>query len=210
MLNKIKQKIERASLSKNKWAFVAKSYLALAYIGVQEIKNKKYFDEKETSILKSGQWQIYDAQLLLIPIIWNFKHAIELVLKTHNITFQHRYFKTHDTKNLKDGLAKILDIKKQDDKFDEFAKVVDKYRQLKFFNGKLLESSQVLDIDNDIFRYPEGSKSTFQLDLKTFQKITKEDIEELERDIGLFYRWLAIPPAEFKHLKKYWDQWANS
>src|SRR3989344_8342930 len=88
---------ERANLSKNKWAFVAKSYLALAYIGVQEIKNKKYFDEKETSILKSGQWQIYDAQLLLIPIIWNFKHAIELVLKTHDVTFQREYSKTHNT-----------------------------------------------------------------------------------------------------------------
>ena len=209
MTDKARRGVEQKSLLKNEWAFIAKSYLALAYVGVQEIKSKKYFNEK-TSILKSGQWQIYDAQLLLIPIIWNLKHAIELVLKAHDITFQNRYSRTHYAKKLIDGLAKTLGIKEQDIKFDEFAKVVDKYRQLKFFNGKLLESSQVLDIDNDIFRYPEGSKSTFQLDLKTFQKITKEDIEELERDIGLFYRWLAIPPAEFKHLKKYWDQWANS
>jgi len=159
--------------------------------------------------LKSGQRQIYDAHLLFIPIIWNFKHAIELVLKTHDVTFQRRYSKTHNATNLKNGLTKTLDIEEQDDKFDEFAKVVDKYFQLRFFNGKLLGLSQIMDIDNDIFRYPEGSKSTFRLDLKTFQKITKEDIEELEKDIELIYRRLIIP-SEYKHLKKYWNRWAHS
>ncbi len=209
MAKKMRQKIKQKSLSKNEWAFIAKSYLTLAYIGIQELKSKKYFNDKEVSILKSGQWQIYDAQLLLIPIIWNLKHAIELVLKAHYVTFLNGYFKIHDTKNLKDGLAKTLNIQEQDNKFDEFSKIVDKYFHLKFFNGKLIGSSQILDINNDIFRYPEGSKSIFQLDLKTFQKITREEIEELEKDIKLIYLRLAIP-AEYKHLKKYWSQWAHS
>lgn len=206
----MKNKKEQTTLSrKNQWAFVAKSYLALAYIGLQELKNKKYFNREKISILRLGQWQVYDAQLLLIPVIWNFKHAIELVLKAHDVTFQGKYSKTHNVKSLKDELAKTLDINEKDENFDEFAKTIDKYYQLKFFGGKLLTSSQIFDIDNDVFRYPESSKPTFQLDLKTFQKITKKEFDELEKDIDLIYRRLAIP-AEYKHLKKHWEEWAHS
>lgn len=203
----MKNKKEQTALSgKNQWAFIAKSYLALAYIGLQELENKKYFYKEKASILRSGQWQVYDAQLLLIPIIWNFKHAIELILKAHSVTFQGKYLKTHNTKILKTSLSKILDIKEKDKHFNEFVNTIDKYYRLKFFGGKLFTSSQILDINNDIFRYPESSKLKFQLDLKKFQKITQKEIDELKKDIELVYRRLAIP-AEYKHLKKYWKEW---
>ena len=206
MAGKIQKQDSR--LSGNEWEFVAKSYLALAYIGVQEIKSRKYFDEDGMHILKRSQWQVYDAQLLLIPILWNLKHAIELVLKAQGVIFQSDYLETHNAESLVNRLKESLDIQGRDDKFHELAEIANKYLQLKFFNKKLLEASRVMDVQNDIFRYPEGSKAVFHLDLNVFQKITEEDIAELEADIELLHRRLSIP-AEYKHLKKFWEPWAH-
>lgn len=91
-------------------------------------------------------------------------------------------------------------------KFNEFVKVIKKYHNLEFFDKKILKSSSVIDIKNDIFRYPEGvGNPAIQLDLKEFGKITKKDIEELEKDIELISRRVFIP-AEYKHLKEFSDR----
>lgn len=189
MANKVKNK--QSKLQKWDWQFVAKSYLALAYIGVEEIKNKKYC--KEPNFLYRVSPQIYDAKLLLIPIIWNIKHAIEIVLKAGSVTFQKKYLKTHDLNELKKELSKTLNIKYDDTEFDELAKIVDKYYQLKIFNGKLFNSIKFYDTQNDILRYPEGSKADVEIDFYAFGKITEEELDELSKDIDLINLRLLIP-----------------
>lgn len=201
-------KKQQANFSKFDWSFLAKSYLALAYIGIEEIRERKYC--KQPSYLWRVSSQIYDAKLLLIPIIWNIKHAIELVLKTHSITFQKGYFKTHNLSDLKDGLAKTLSIQNQskDKKFDELVRIVDKYYKLKVFNEKLLNHQTAFDIDNDILRYPEGNKANFKLNFKVFHKIKDEELIELHKDVDLINRRLTIP-AEYKHLKSQWGEFSK-
>lgn len=199
---------QKAMTSKYNWIFWAKSYLALAYIGIQELKDKKYLEAEEMSVLVRGKWQVYDAQLLLIPIIWNLKHGIELVFKALDVTFVAEYQKNHDLNQLKERLEKILGKKEPDKYFDEFVMVAEKYYKLDFFKAMLRKIGNVIDKDNDIFRYPEGSKTKYSLELRDFQHFSKENLLELERDIKTIYLELAVP-TEYKHLKKHWKEWAH-
>jgi len=207
-MSKRKVLSQKTMASKYNWIFWAKSYLALAYIGIQELKDKKYLEAEEMNVLVRGKWQVYDAQLLLIPIIWNLKHGIELVFKALNVTFVAEYQKNHDLKQLKERLEKVLEKREPDKYFDEFAMIAEKYYKLNFFKARLRKIRNVIDKDNDIFRYPEGSKTKLPLELRDFQYFTKKDLFELERDITTIYLELAVP-AEYKHLKKYWKEWAH-
>ena len=148
---------------------------------------------------ENGWYQAYAAQLLLIPIVWNIKHAIELVLKAHTVNFQGRYFKTHDLSKLKKQLVKLfkIDNGNQDEKFNKFVILVDKYYKMEMFNQRL---SAVFDVDNNFLRYPEGSEVSVQLDLRAFGKITEKEIDGLLEDIKLIDLRLAIP-AEYRSVK---------
>ncbi len=201
-------KKQQTNLSKYNWIFFAKSYLALACIGIEEIKEKKYCNQP--TFLWRVSTQVYDAKLLLIPIIWNIKHAIELVLKAHSVTFQKGYLKTHNLSDLKDGLVNTLGIKDQskDEKFDELVSIVDKYYKLEVFDGKLLNHQTTFDIKNDILRYPEENKANFKLNLKAFGKVIDKELIELQKDVGLINLRLTFP-AEYKHLKLFWRDFSK-
>lgn len=202
----------KSNLTKTDWQFVAESYLAIAYSGIEKLKSyirSSGSEKTEFHKRESGWYRAYAAQLLLIPIVWNIKHAVELVLKAHTVNFQGKYFKTHDLSELKKELAKIFKIDKnsKDEKFNEFILLVDKYYKMEMFNQKL---SAVFDLDNDFLRYPEGSNINAQLDLRAFGKITEDEIDGLLRDIQLIDLRLAIPPAEYQSIKNAgWNQFAN-
>ncbi len=202
------RKKQKASILKWEWRFIAKCYLALAYVGIKELKKRIYC--KKQSFLWSVSTQVYDAKLLLIPILWNIKHAIELVLKAHSVTFQKRYLKTHDLCDLKNDLSEVFDIKNQgeDKKFDEFACIVNKYYKLEVFNGKILNFQTTFDTDNDILRYPEKNNTNYKLNLRAFMKITEKELEELQKDIELINRCITFP-AEYKHLKQHWPSFSK-
>ncbi len=201
----------KSNLSKVEWQFIAESYLALAYSGIEKLKNYIHLsipEKEECNKKERGWYRAYAAQLLLITIVWNIKHALEIVLKTHSVNFQGTYLKTHNLNDLKKELAKIFKIDKdnQDKKIDEFVKLVDKYYKMEMFDCKL---SNVFDPDNDFLRYPEGSKMGVQLDLYLFGKITEKEIDQLVEDIKLVDLRLAIP-ADYQSLKNAgWNQFAN-
>lgn len=201
-----------SNLVKTDWQFIAESYLALAYLGIEKLKNYIQSSDSEKNELhkrEGGWYRAYAAQLLLIPILWNIKHAIELVLKAHTVNFQGVYFKTHNLSELKRELKKVFKINKsgQDEKFDEFAVLVDKYYKMEMFNNKKLPI--VFDAENDFLRYPEGNRASVQLNLSEFGKITNEEINGLLEDIKLIDLRLAIP-AEYQSIKNAgWNQFAN-
>lgn len=190
------------------WIFIAKSYLALAYIGIEEIGQKEYCTKP--SYLWRVSRQAYDAKLLLIPIIWNIKHALELILKADSITFRKGYTKTHKLSDLKDELKTILCINNagEDKKFDEFANMIDKYYKIEVFNGMLIGNQTVFDVDNDIFRYPEGNKASFKLNVKLFEQAMDNELTELRDDIELINLRLNIP-CDYKHLKPFWSDFSK-
>ena len=186
-------KEEKAECAKVSWQFVAESYLAMAYSGIEKLKKYIHLSksEKEEWINKESGWcRAYSAQLLLIPIIWNIKHAIELTLKAHDVNFQGTYLKTHNLNNLKERLNEIFKINKnsKDEKFNEFIELVDRYYRMRIF-----------DYDNDFLRYPERDKAK-ALDLYAFGKITEKEIDQLIKDIKLIDLRLAIP-AGYQYLK---------
>lgn len=195
-------KEEKSNLPKVNWQFVAESYLALAYSGIEKLKIYIHLSEleKEEWLKKESGWHhAYDAQLLLIPIVWNIKHALELTLKAHIVNFQGIYYKKHNLKFLIEKLAEIFKIDKdnKDKKFGELAKLADKYHKMEIFDCKLLNAS---DLNNNFLRYPEANKPVAQLDLYIFGKITEKEIDQLVKDIKLIDLRLAIP-ADFQSLE---------
>lgn len=206
-ISSLKQKKIQATSPKDDWKFIAKSYLAMAQVGAHELLEQKYLTEKKGTLYSVSN-SAYGAKLLLVPILWCIKHAIEVMLKAHDVTFSSSFFKTHDLSVLKDILVKALKINSKDEHFGDIVRVVDKYYKMSVFNGKLLEGQAIYDIDNDFLRYPEGSNVVFKLNLHNLQRITKEEIQELTKDINLINLRINIP-AGYRHLKPYWEKWAR-
>jgi len=179
-------KKEIAELSKYHWMIYARSYLKLAGIGIEEFKNgnciKKGLDEMF----------FYENRWLLIPIVWNLKHSIELIIKTLSVTIDEQYIKEHNLSTLKRDLIKLLNelnIEKPQ-KIDEIAIIIDKYYKCEFWDKRLLKEISIEDGANDLFRFPE-SKVTFELDLiESIENIPfsreakyEKGTEELSEDI---------------------------
>ncbi len=129
-------------------------------------------------------------------------------MKVGGTTFQGKYLEIHDLDELKKELSKALNIKHSDTKFDELVKIVDKYYQLKIFNGKLFNSIKLYDTKNDVLRYPERNKANIKIDLYVFGKVTVEELDELSKDIDLINLQLIFP-AKYEHLKDNWDNFSK-
>ncbi len=171
---------------KYRWIFYAKSYLVLARIGIEELKKEHYNSETQY-----GTYWAYRCCLLLIPSIWNLKHGIELIVKSLCVSAGKGYLQSHDLKELRKELEDGLEGIKNKKYISDLANIIDKYYKCQFWEGKLIGGRQVFDKKNDIFRYPENV-STFPIDLKTFQNVTDEEIQELLDDMELLNRRLEV------------------
>ncbi|MBU1130174.1 hypothetical protein KKE45_02530 [Patescibacteria group bacterium] len=184
-----RKKIKKVTkLSKYEWMIYAKSYLKMAEVGLEELRCKKY--------VKKGldHMFFYKQKWLLIPIIWNLKHALELAVKTLGIGIDKQYLQSHDSgklaKNLLQTIKKlniINDLKPKT--IQRFAEIIFKYYRCEFWDKKFIKTDTVLDIQNDIFRYPENTAS-FQINLQILQDIPfneengySHETEELSQDI---------------------------
>ena len=172
--------------SKYEWLFFADSYLSLARIGLEELKNEHY--------IRKTSWEYnfsYENKWLLIAIIYNIKHAIELALKIFSISINREYLKTHNTQDLaSDLMAKMPKIKKIE-VIEKFVDITFKYYKCEFLDRKILNNINVLDIQNDIFRYPDNSAFS-KLDLEVFKILNNKDIDELLDDTKKIKSYLNI------------------
>lgn len=167
------------------WYDYSRGYLRLAHLGLLELKQQKYRNEFN----QFTQSDIYDDNIILIPIIWCLKHSIELVLKSFNVRIDKEYSLVHDNAQLQDEIKKSfsnLGIKKPDS-LEDLIKLSDKYSKLKFWNSSIISSGEINDSLNDIFRYPE-SKVDFILSTDSLCMITEKNQQELEEDIELLHR----------------------
>lgn len=186
-----KRQIEKATAEKWDWFFIAKSYLALAYIGIKEIKERKYC--KQPNVLWRISRQVYDGKLLLVPILWNLKHGIEIILKSLNISISGEYMWGHNSAELKECLqASLKKLRINNNTYiDELSKLVSKYYLCEFWNRKLVGNQNIKDSDNDFFRYAEGLNGSV-LNLRKFQTVSEKEIDELLSDIELLNLRLNI------------------
>ncbi len=178
------------------WIIYAQSYLKMAEIGVRELEDQNY--------VKRGmdRYFFYENKLLLIPIIWNFKHAIELVIKTLGIAVDKQYLKNHDFVELRDDLKQSLQklkIKKIE-KIEDLVEIIDKYYRCEFWDKKIIKTGTILDVENDIFRYPEN-RAFFFFDPQMLKDISSRETEDLSDDIKKLKSLLFILIGQIGHSK---------
>lgn len=171
------------------------SYLCLAKIGLKELTSRNY--ARKTSFEYSF---CYENKWLLISVIYNIKHAIEIVVKSLGVSIDKQYLKSHDLNALISDLkVKVPQIKKQD-KINELAIIVNKYYKCEFWNKKIITTGSVFDLQNDVFRYPDNTVS-FVVDLQAFETIGYKEIKELLEDIEKLERLLGIIDSQIEKAK---------
>ncbi|MCX6731561.1 MAG: hypothetical protein NTX55_01060 [Candidatus Parcubacteria bacterium] len=201
------------------WLFFSQSYLQIAKLACQELIEPKHNKRDNDNTF----WK-YCVEDLIIPIIYNTKHGIEIFIKTINLIINNKYDEGHDIHKLFDGLKQkieklnlrprtIGDDKITQEMIDDFPKHVDETEQLvkEFYEVRLLkprikDDFVVCDVKNDIFRYPENKAlvrinwrevwSRFNIDEIKELKIKVEKLYDLLNDIGYFITILLKPNVQ--------------
>jgi len=166
-------------ISEKGWYVFVNSYLGLARIGCQKLQGRLSKENK----------------VIVVSIIYNFKHALEILIKALQKTLKKEkedIEKTHDI----DKLFKELNLKVKKEikqkkpkegiskEIKKLERLVKKYRELNFVNEYIKDCFSIEDTENQLFRYPEYS-SYIQVDYpKLVNKFTREDIEGIEQDIN--------------------------
>ena len=145
---------------------------------------------------------------LLIPIIFNLRHGIELLLKFITLAAQDLPKKNHDITELFLYVRKILS--ELDDETIQHAsvstelkeknirvaietltqateRIVNKYKYYSFLSE---DGIAIDDHKNELFRYPSIIENKFKLDLSTLRnKIT---VDEIKEDVDFLIKFLFI------------------
>ena len=190
----MKQKIDQ----KEDWELFFLGYLSMAKLGCDEML-------KENSD--------YNIEDLYISTIYNFKHSIEIFLKTMIVVLEERKIvkqeEKHDqldvfkgfiqiiTKNKRDIINTIDKVKENDEiwemiKFEtgkmdnltnKVLELIKKYQTMSFLKEKIGQDYSIEDSVNDVFRYPQNK---MKIDLNyedIIKRIDKKDITSLYIDV---------------------------
>ena len=172
------------------WVILPQEYFALSLIGCDFLK-KLLPNEPFKSKLKDKFNFSHPVSYLIIPIVYNLKHGVELYLKGIGNIWDQDYKHSHDLIFLLNFLIKKLS---QNTKFKDVAGILDlELRPLveKYYFGLYIpinKHKRLPDIQNEAERYPESKSYPIPtiwhkfLDKKTFVVNTKL-IEGLEEDI---------------------------
>ena len=76
------EKIEKINPSYHRWMWFAYSYLALVDIGLKKLREEI---NNPSDIKNIKDYFVFRKKYLLISIIYNLKHAIEIITKTLKI-----------------------------------------------------------------------------------------------------------------------------
>jgi hypothetical protein len=190
----MKQKFDQ----KENWELFFLGYLSMASLGCEEM------------LKEESEYKIED---LYISTVYNFKHAIEIFLKTMIVVLEERKIvkqeEKHDQlevfksviqiilKNKKDIIDTIDKVKENDEiwdmikletgKIDELTnkvlELIKKYQTMSFLKEKIGQDYSIEDGVNDVFRYPQN-KMKIDLNYENILKrIEKKDIVKLYIDV---------------------------
>ena len=81
--------------SKYHWLIYSQAFLKMADVGIKELAGKKYDKKGPDSYLNYDDYKYF-----LIPILWNLKHAIELIVKTLQVSITQKYLTGHNLSSL--------------------------------------------------------------------------------------------------------------
>jgi len=201
---------------KYKWLDFSHSYFSFAQLGCEELIEHKYTwswsdISKDPPILGSQKkFPTYTKEHLLIPVLYNIKHGIEIYTKTLMKILDIDSPKEHDSKKLfnqikivisKGGIKSLFERAYKDNSADSNLELalkevndilshrvavehfIMKYQRLEILKGKLDENYVIDDDQNTAFRYPEN-RLKLVLDYNAIlSRITDDDLEELLNDV---------------------------
>jgi len=179
------------------WYGFAKSYLEISRVACQYILDGEKEEQKRFRMF-----------YLLVPIIYNIKHSIEVLLKSLRKAFIEKLthdFKGHNIKQIFDiftretnsKITKIKqylkknDIRKDDllflenfdNNIDMLKKTIDKYFHCNFIKNEVKNSFIIEDSNNTAFKYPDND-ILVKLDyIKIINSTTTDDVEDFKSDI---------------------------
>lgn len=166
-------KTREKSKSVDNWEFMVNSFLKLTTSIIEKIQGEGIDKNRDT----------------IIPLIYNFKHAIEICIKYLALKTADDFDFGHDSSKLiEQFLAKAPQINQQDfpigyDACRTLFELAKKYTTLGFLQPKF-GNYQLHDGNNELFKYPEGKVSFKILNYNDFvQNITLVEIKEIKEDI---------------------------
>jgi hypothetical protein len=184
--------------------YYAQAYLQIAKLSCQELLNSQhhYIDDGEDLRIPYG-YQIVG------PAIFNAKHGIECFLKALHAITRNEYQPTHDVPALFASVQKLAAARLKDaattaegDGITEEdiellpARLGEVQKLIEFFSGnriliaKGVRSDDLLDIQNEVFRYPR-MRTGYTFDYEQFVgSLQQEDIEDLAVKIDALYEHL--------------------
>lgn len=171
-LSKIK---EKQDVKEKSWYIFVLSFLNNARNGCDFLISAKRLDSNN--------------KFLIISVIYNFKHGLEVFVKTFSRYLSGKIDKSdhfHDTKLLLETFKKQLKSKNKKElnkEVDKLEKIVEKYNEIDFLKKYLKDSFSVYDQKNTFFKYPEH-EATISVDYsKLSSQINRDDIGEIKKDI---------------------------
>jgi len=170
------------------YLYFSRSYLKLAYRGIEEILyklenskekyNKRYSNPFGGMVLDFSE----ECNHLLIPAIYDLKHAIEIFIKTltHFLNMQPK--EEHDYKIL----FKELKRKISGQTVDNLENLVIDYYNNEFLKNKLGENTVMEDKKNDVFRYPDNKAKIELQFFNILPRFVGDDLKKIQKDIKKF------------------------
>ena len=166
------------------YLFFTRAYLMLAYLGSEEILNKIRTEKYNNPLGEMVPDWMYENNYLLAPVIFNFKHAMEIFLKTiPQFLFIEPDKKSHDLKYLFQKIEKKLNDKKNT---ENLKRLIVKYHHNNFLKNKIKENFIIEDRSNDVFRYPDNKANVSLNFFYIFNRFDEKDLIELQKDIKNF------------------------
>ena len=170
-------------ISELNWILFSSSYLDIAECGCDK------FLEKER-----GKNENYFDKFIVISIVFNIKHALEVIIKFFTkISVKENYKPNHNLdelfkefKNVEKKITKEKDKKRLRKNLESLQLFVYEYYRLKLFQEHAGEDYDFLieDNKNTFLRYPEESEVKFIMDFSSIvEKIEIHDIETIKKDI---------------------------
>ncbi|MCD6085427.1 hypothetical protein J7J41_00320 [bacterium] len=183
------------------WSFFAPAYLEISRLGCMSLLKKKKFKDSD--------------KFLLLPIVYNLRHALEIMMKSFIQKFDSNYSKTHNIGILYKELEKKIKNGNCRKILDEIYLLVVKYQQMPFFKEGfkegLIAPFWVDDRNNTLLRYPgfvevsifiDFNNLFFNIDDFTFRDMLEDIKTDIETVIDIMHKWRSVISSNKKSVKK--------
>ena len=160
------------------WGSWAEGFLKLAEKGLLYLKNQKNIGKVKW--FKNQPKKLFDLGIghMIIAIIWNIKHGIELLIKALGINLNKQYWKKHDL----DFLIKDLELKMKDFCIEKHFQLLEQLIR-KYYECNFSQKTIFVDKENTFFKYPELDSVSVSLDYSFVHELKRKDINQFLRDI---------------------------